>query len=78
MLIPQRLVDSDFDLPTRSDSENGLTDDSSRGLAHLADKLESSLRYASSDVDQSSVLTTRLVEENDKVSIIITCGVYSG
>jgi hypothetical protein len=34
----------------------------------LADKLESSLRYASSDIDQSSVLVTRLVEENTKVS----------
>lgn len=62
------MVDSDFDLPTRSDLENGMTDDSSRGLMGLADKLESSLRYASSDIDQSSVLAARLVEENTKVS----------
>jgi hypothetical protein len=62
------LVDSDFDLPTRSDLENGMTDDSSRGLMGLADKLESSLRYASSDIDQSSLLAARLVEENTKVS----------
>jgi hypothetical protein len=48
--------------------ENGMTDDSSRGLMGLADKLESSLRYASSDLDQSSVLASRLVEENNKVS----------
>jgi hypothetical protein len=46
-----------------------MTDDSSRGLMGLADKLESSLRYASSDIDQSSVLVTRLVEENTKVSL---------
>ena len=45
-----------------------MTDDSSRGLMGLADKLESSLRYACSDIDQSSVLVTRLVEENTKVS----------
>jgi len=45
-----------------------MTDDSSRGLMGLADKLESSLRCAASDIDQSSVLVTRLVEENTKVS----------
>lgn len=44
-----------------------MTDDSSRGLMGLADKLESSLRYAASDIDQSSHLTSRLVEENTKV-----------
>ena len=57
-----------------------MTDDSSRGLMGLADKLESSLRYASSDIEQSSLLASRLVEENTKVSpfhqrgIILTIG----
>lgn len=68
------MVDSDFDLPIRSDIENGLTDDSSRGLAGLADKLESSLRCASSDIEQSSVLAIRLVEENTKVSTPFNVG----
>jgi hypothetical protein len=45
-----------------------MTDDSSRGLMGLADKLESSLRCAASDIDQSSLLAARLVEENTKVS----------
>lgn len=62
------MVDSDFDLPVRPDIENGMSDDSSRGLGALAEKLESSLRYTASDIDQSSVLVSRLVEENSKVS----------
>jgi hypothetical protein len=45
-----------------------MTDDSSRGLMGLADKLESSLRCAASDIDQSSILAARLIEENTKVS----------
>ena len=61
-------MDSDFDLPIRSDLENGMTDDSSRGLIGLTDKLESSLRCAASDIDQSTLLASRLVEENTKVS----------
>jgi hypothetical protein len=52
-----------------------MTDDSSRGLMGLADKLESSLRYAASDIDQSSLLTSRLVEENTKVSPLHECGI---
>lgn len=61
------MVDSDLDLSARSDFDAGLTDDSSRGLATLADKLESGLRAAVSDLDQSSVLAIRLMEENAKV-----------
>jgi hypothetical protein len=61
------LVDSDFDLSVKSDFDTGLTDESSRGLATLAEKLESGLRAAVSDLDQSSVLTSRLTEENAKV-----------
>ena len=57
-----------------------MTDDSSRGLIGLADKLESSLRCAASDIDQTSLLASRLVEENTKVSpfhhrkIVLTTG----
>jgi hypothetical protein len=62
------LVDSDFDITGRSENDAGLGlgDESSRGLAALADKLEAGLRHALTDIDQSSVLAARLLEENVK------------
>jgi hypothetical protein len=61
-------VDSDFDLPARSDFDVGMTDESTRGMNTLADKLEVGLRYAVSDIDQASVFTARLLEDNVRES----------
>lgn len=46
-----------------------MTDDTTRSLSALADKIENSLRQANSDNEQASGLTSQLIEDNLRVGI---------
>lgn len=71
VLTRQRLVDADLDL--RADGDSTMTDDNSRVLSSMADKIDNGLRQGLCDVDQASALALQLMEENMTVSFRLAC-----